>query len=257
MTGQMSLLDFLGGDEKEAFEVKMPEVEDYSKEEKLAFEKQVLGVYISGHPLEDYTDMLNKYADATSQDFAMEEGSDENEEEAGMQENLVNVQDQKTYTVGGLIADMTIKITRNNQNMAFLTLEDLYGSVEIVVFPRDFEKYRSLLVKDAKVLITGRASVSEEGAKLILSRAFAFDDMPKDVWLQFETKDHYHLLERQLYDIIDSHPGNSVVKVYIKDGKLRKNLPEQFGIRICKETRELLKDMVGSDNVIVKEQKQI
>ena len=199
----------------------MPDAEDYTKEEKLAFEKQVLGVYVSGHPLEDYMGILETYADVTSQDFRMEEDSSEELADANPDfrmeggEGLPNVVDQRTYTLGGLIADLTTKITKTNQNMAVLTVEDLYGSVEVVVFPKAYEKYRSLLSKDNKLLITGTAKVSVDSAQLILNRAVSFDDLPQDVWLQFETLQMYQLLEQQLYEIIDKHPGNSTIKILV------------------------------------------
>ncbi len=244
MAGQMSLLDFLGEEEKEEFEVKMPQVEDYKKEEKLAFEKQVLGVYVSGHPLEDYLELIQKQADATSMDFVLDEETGD-----------TNVRDQGIYTIGGMVSAVTLKLTRNNQNMAFVTLEDIYGTVEVVVFPKDFEKNRSILVQDAKLFISGRASVSEDEAKLLFSKAISFDDIPRNVWLQFETREQYDDLENQMYDIIDQYPGNSMVKIYIKEGKLLKNLPSQFGIQASGTGLELLRTMLGTDNVIVKDRK--
>lgn len=244
MTGQMSLLDFLGEEEKEDFEVKMPDVEDYRKEEKLAFEKQVLGVYISGHPLEDYVELMKKQADATSLDFILDEETGD-----------TNVKDQGTYTLGGMVSHVTLKLTRNNQNMAFVTLEDMYGTVEVVVFPKDFEKNRSILGQDAKLFITGRASVSEDEAKLLFSKAVSFEDIPRDVWLQFETREQYDRLEQRMYDIIDQYSGSSTVKIYIKEGKLRKNLPLQFGVQAFGEALEMLRAMTGAENVIVKDKK--
>ena len=257
MAGQMNLLDFLGEEEKESFEVKLPDVEDYSKEEKLSFEKQVLGVYVSGHPLEDYIGILEKYADVTSKDFASGESEDSDsvslDGEIESENTELNVEDGKSYTIGGMIVDLNIKLTRNNQNMAFVTLEDLYGTVEIIVFPRDFEKYRSILQKDAKVLITGRATVDDSGARLILSKASSFADLPKNVWLQFESMEQYRLLESQMYEIIDRYPGNSNVKLYIKAEKLRKNLPEQFAVMSSKSAIDAFTDMLGSGNVIIKD----
>ncbi|MBO5237642.1 MAG: DNA polymerase III subunit alpha [Lachnospiraceae bacterium] len=244
IAGQMSLLDFLGEEEKEEFEIKMPQVEDYKKEEKLAFEKQVLGVYVSGHPLEDYLDLVKKQADATSMDFVLDEETGD-----------TNVRDQGIYTVGGMVSAVTLKLTRNNQNMAFVTLEDMYGTIEVVVFPKDFEKNRSILVQDAKLFITGRASVSEDEAKLLFSKAVSFDDIPRDVWLQFETREQYDELESRMYDIIDQYSGSSMVKIYIKEGKLRKNLPAQFGIQASGIGLERLRTMLGNENVIVKERK--
>ncbi len=244
MEGQMSLMDFLGEEEKEDFEVKMPDVEDYKKEEKLAFEKQVLGVYVSGHPLEDYVDLIRKQADATSMDFQLDEES-----------GLPKVTDQGLYTLGGMVSNVTLKVTRNNQNMAFLTLEDIYGSVEVVVFARDFEKNRSILTPDAKLFITGRASVSDDEAKLLFSKAVSFDDIPRDVWLQFETKEAYDRLQSELYQIIDRHAGSSFIKIYIREGKLRKNLPPQFAIASGGEALEELKALLGAENVVVKDRK--
>ena len=244
MEGQMSLMDFLGEEEKEDFEVRMPDVEDYKKEEKLAFEKQVLGVYVSGHPLEDYLELIRKQADATSMDFQLDEES-----------GLPKVTDQGLYTLGGMISNVTLKVTRNNQNMAFLTLEDMYGSVEVVVFARDFEKNRSILTPDAKLFITGRASVSDDEAKLLFSKAISFDDIPRDVWLQFETKEAYERLQSELYQIIDRHAGSSFIKIYIREGKLRKNLPPQFAIASGGEALEELKALLGAENVVVKDRK--
>ncbi len=244
MEGQMSLMDFLGEEEKEEFEVRMPDVEDYKKEEKLAFEKQVLGVYVSGHPLEDYLELIRKQADATSMDFQLDEES-----------GLPKVTDQGLYTLGGMVSNVTLKVTRNNQNMAFLTLEDMYGSVEVVVFARDFEKNRSILTPDAKLFITGRASVSDDEAKLLFSKAISFDDIPRDVWLQFETKEAYERLQSELYQIIDRHAGSSFIKIYIREGKLRKNLPPQFAIASGGEALEELKALLGAENVVVKDRK--
>ena len=244
MEGQMSLMDFLGEEEKEEFEVRMPDVEDYKKEEKLAFEKQVLGVYVSGHPLEDYLELIQKQADATSMDFQLDEES-----------GLPKVTDQGLYTLGGMVSNVTLKVTRNNQNMAFLTLEDMYGSVEVVVFARDFEKNRSILTPDAKLFITGRASVSDDEAKLLFSKAISFDDIPRDVWLQFETKEAYERLQSELYQIIDRHAGSSFIKIYIREGKLRKNLPPQFAIASGGEALEELKALLGAENVVVKDRK--
>lgn len=242
ISGQMSLLDFLGEKEKEAFQVKLPEVEEYDKEERLSYEKQVLGLYISGHPLEDYVELLKTHADATAQDFVIDEETGD-----------ARVKDQQTYTIGGMVSAVTLKLTRNNQNMAFVTLEDMFGTVEVVVFPKDFEKNRQLLKQDAKLLITGKASVSEEEAKLLFSKAVSFAELPKDVWLQFETREAYEKLERQVYAIIDQYPGSSSVKVYIREGKLYKTLPVQFGIQGTGTAIEQLTALLGRDNIMVKD----
>ncbi|MBQ8982606.1 MAG: DNA polymerase III subunit alpha [Lachnospiraceae bacterium] len=259
MDGQMNLMDILGGDERESFRIVLPNVEEYPKGERLAHEKRVLGVYVTGHPLEDDRDLIEEYADVTTRDFRIGDVSDDETDAADTgiteleeAEDTIRVEDKKTYTIAGMISDITTRITKTNQNMAILTFEDLVGSMEILVFSREYEKYRHLLVKDAKLIITGRASVSVDSAKMTLSKASTFDQIPRDVWLQYDTKAEYKLLESQLYDLIDEHPGESTVKIYIREGKLRKDLPPKFGIQVDQEVVELLQDMLGEENVVIK-----
>src|SRR5699024_12272070 len=90
----------------------------------------------------------------------------------------------RNYIVGGLISNVTVKLTKTNQNMAFVTLEDLYGTVEVILFPRDYQKYRDLLVMDTGVYVRGRASVSEETGKLVAELVLSMDQLPKEVWIQ-------------------------------------------------------------------------
>ena len=132
MTGQMSLFDLISDEEKEAYEIQMPKVEEYSKEELLSFEKEVLGVYISGHPLEEYEERWRKNITARTVDFQIDE-------ELGTSK----ARDGEIAVIGGIITNKTVKYTRNNKVMAFLTIEDLVGTVEVVVFPNDYEKYLS------------------------------------------------------------------------------------------------------------------
>ena len=166
LAGQMSLFDIADESQKEEFDIRMPDVGEYTKEMKLAFEKEVLGIYLSGHPMEEYQGLWQKYITNNTNDFALDEETGE-----------VRVQDQATAVVGGMIADKTIKYTKNNQVMAFLTLEDLVGSVEIVVFPRDYEKYSMLLNEDAKIFVKGRVSVEEDkDSKVICEQIVSFEE---------------------------------------------------------------------------------
>lgn len=107
----------------------MPDLEEYDKEEFLALEKEVLGVYISGHPLEKYTELLKKNVTAGCRDFMLDEET-----------HKATVADGAMVIIGGMITDKTIKYTRNNQTMAFITIEDLLGSVEVIVFAREYRK---------------------------------------------------------------------------------------------------------------------
>ena len=166
MAGQMSLFDIATEESKEEFDIRMPDVGEYPKEMMLAFEKEVLGIYVSGHPLEEYQQLLERHITNRTTDFMLDE-------ETG----VVTVPDQINVVIGGMIAEKTVKYTKNDKVMAFLNIEDLVGNVEVVVFPKDYEKYSALLMEDAKVFIKGRTSVEEEkDGKLICEQIVSFED---------------------------------------------------------------------------------
>ncbi len=244
MTGQMSLLDFMGEEEKKDFDVEYPPIEEYGKEEKLAYEKEVLGVYVSGHPLEDYQEMMLKNIDVTTHDFIRDADTGE-----------TVAKDQIMYTIGGMVAAKTVKMTKNNQNMAFITLEDLMGSIEVVVFPKKYEQYRQYLEQDSKIFVYGRASISEDEGKMLLEKVVPFSDMPKQVYVQCDNKDDYKKKEESLFDVIDAYPGESAVVVVLKEEKMMKPLGRQFGIEVSEDMLTDMKKLMGEGKVIVKDAK--
>lgn len=244
MTGQMSLLDFMGEEEKKDFDVEYPPIEEYGKEEKLAYEKEVLGVYVSGHPLEDYQEMMLKNIDVTTHDFIRDADTGE-----------TVAKDQIMYTIGGMVAAKTVKMTKNNQNMAFITLEDLMGSIEVVVFPKKYEQYRQYLEQDSKIFVYGRASISEDEGKMLLEKVVPFSDMPKQVYVQCDNKDDYMKKEESLFDVIDAYPGESAVVVVLKEEKMMKPLGRQFGIEVSEDMLNDMKKLMGEGKVIVKDAK--
>ena len=244
MTGQMSLLDFLGEEEKKDFDVKYPDVSEYDKEELLAYEKEVLGIYVSGHPLEDYQELMDLNISATTHDFIADPDTGE-----------TVAKDQILYTIGGMIAGKTVKMTKSNQNMAFITLEDLLGSVEVVVFPKKYEQYRQLLEPDSKIFVYGRASISEDEGKMLLERAVSFDEIPKRVYVQCMNKDDYKAKEQGIYEIIDRHPGNSPVTICLKEEHQSKNLGRQFSLQADEAAIEELKKLLGEGKVLCRAEK--
>ena len=171
MAGQMSLFDIVPEEDKKEFEIRMPHAAEYPDDVILTFEKEVLGIYLSGHPLERYRSMLEKMITAKTSDF-------QPDDETGIPE----VYDNQNVIVGGMITDKTIKYTKNNKVMAFLTLEDLVGTVEIVVFPRDYEKCQMFINEEAKLFVQGRVSAEDDKAsKLILEKVRSFDDLPREL----------------------------------------------------------------------------
>ena len=243
MAGQMSLFDFVSEEEKTAYEIHMPDVEEYPKEAKLAFEKEVLGIYISGHPLEEYETCWRKNISAVTTDFMPDEESGQ-----------PKVRDGQQVIVGGMITEKTIKYTKTNKVMAFLTLEDLLGTVEIVVFPRDYEKNVRLMEIDEKVFIKGRVSVEEERAsKVICESMYSFEDVPRELWLQFETKESFLSCEKELYEDLKEADGKDSVVIYIKSPKAIKRLGASKSIRISQDLLARLYEKYGKDNVKVVE----
>lgn len=244
MTGQMSLFDLMGEEEKKAFDVVYPKVSEYEKEEKLAYEKEVLGIYVSGHPLEDYQDLMIKNIDVTTHDFIRDADTGE-----------TVAKDQILYTIGGMVAAKTVKMTKNNQNMAFITLEDLMGTIEVVVFPKKYEQYRQYLDQDSKIFVYGRASISEDEGKLLLEKVVPFSEVPKQIYIQCENKEDYKNKEEQLYGIADDYVGESSVIIVLKEEKQMKPLGQQFGVEISEQMLGKLKQLFGDGKVIVKESK--
>lgn len=243
LAGQMSLFDFVGEEEKKDFELRMPEVEEYDKEMILAFEKEVLGIYLSGHPLERFSGMMEKMISAKTTDF-------QPDEETG----LPKVLDGQKVIIGGMITDKTIKYTKNNKIMAFFTLEDLVGTVEIVVFPRDYEKKQTNLEEDAKVFIQGRVSAEDEKAsKLIFEKVRSFEEIPRELWIQFKDREEYAKKERELLEDISSSPGNDSVVVYLKDVKAMKKLPPNYHVQLKDSWMAQMRKKYGDSNVKVME----
>ena len=243
MTGQMSLFDLISDEEKEAYEIQMPKVEEYSKEELLSFEKEVLGVYISGHPLEEYEERWRKNITARTVDFQIDE-------ELGTSK----AGDGEIAVIGGIITNKTVKYTRNNKVMAFLTIEDLVGTVEVVVFPKDYEKNVQKMEEDSKVFIRGKVQGdADKASKLICEKIYSFDDVPKELWVQFETKENYLTEENEFLKLLSGSRGTDRVIIYVRTPKSIKYLGIEKSVKINETLLGKLYEKYGMDNVKVVE----
>ena len=241
--GQMSLFDLVSDEEKKEYEIRMPDVEEYDKEMILAFEKDVLGIYLSGHPLERYRNIMEKMISAKTTDFQPDEES-----------GIPKVYDGQKVIIGGMITEKTIKYTRNNKVMAFLTVEDLLGTVEIVVFPRDYEKWQAMLNEDARVFVQGRVNAEDDKpSKLILEKVRAFEDMPQELWIQFKDKAEYAEKEQELLETLKGYSGVSAVVIYLKDVKAIKKLPVGYHAQIQDSWMNYMYEKYGKTNVKVVE----
>ena len=243
MSGQMSLFDLAGEEEKADFQIRMPDVGEYSKENKLAFEKEVLGVYISGHPLEEHEERWRRMISATTADFQFDE-----------ELNRTKVHDGEKSVVGGMIVDKTVKYTKTNQVMAFLTLEDLLGTVEVVIFPRDYEKNRQWLEINEKVFISGRVSEEDEKAsKLICEKVIPFERTKRELWIQFPDKETFLDEEQIVYGYLADSEGEDEVIIYCAKERAVKRLPKNRNIQINEQVLSRLMNHFGESRVKVVE----
>ena len=243
MVGQMSLFDVVSEEQKEEFQIRMPDVGEYTKENLLGFEKEVLGVYVSGHPLEPYEEEWQKVISATTADFQVDP-------EVG----YTKVRDGAREIIGGIIVEKTVKHTKTNQMMAFLTVEDLFGTVEVVVFPRDYEKYRQYLEEDNKIFVKGRVSEEDDKAsKLICEKILPFGQKKKELWIQFPDKETYLEEEAITYGYLADSEGNDEVVIYCEKEKIVKKLPANKNISINPQILSRLMNHFGENRVKVVE----
>jgi len=239
MAGQISLFDFAGDDNKDDFKETLPDVGEYNKDTKLAFEKEVLGIYVSGHPLEDFRGLWQKNITANAGDFVLDPETD-----------TVKIGDGVKATIGGMITAKTVKYTKNNKAMAFITIEDLIGSVEVIVFPKDYEKYQNLLKEDEKVFVEGRTSVEEDkDGKLILERIRSFDDIARKLWIQFDSLESYKERQDELFKVLETSDGKDHVIIYLLKEKQMKDLAPRFMVKADEALTQALEDSFGKENV--------
>ena len=243
LTGQMSLFDFMQQDEdKPADMLTYPDVGEFDRQELLNNEKEVLGIYVSGHPLDDYANVIGENITRLSSAFALDEET-----------NQPEVKQDSVEVIAGIVVDKTVKTTRSNTLMCFATVEDTAGLVEIVVFPKDYEKYKYLLSADNKVFVKGRVSVEEDKpAKLICQNVISFDDLPKELWIKYKSIDSAKEDDLQLKRLISEYPGTSKVVLYCEKEKAIKRLPDNMTIRVNENTMPFFESIYGKGNVSTK-----
>ena len=304
MAGQMSLFDIADEEDKKDFEIRMPDVGEYSDELRLSYEKEVLGIYVSGHPLEAYEGLWKSRVTATAADFIYDEdedgmdgvgmiggpgdiaaasasslrnfgagaGSASHTGSAGHAGSAGNysgsagpsrsgaspenrssrLTDRQNAVIGGIISDKKIKYTKNDQVMAFLTIEDMTGTVEVIVFPRVYEESADILNEDGKIFVRGRVSLEEEkDGKLIAEKIVSFDDVPRRLWLRFPSFEAWKKKEQEVLRTVADHGGRDQVVIYIEDRKARKTLPPGQGIRADAAVIGTLGQLCGANNVVL------
>ena len=191
--------------------------------------------------MEEYQSLWNKYITAKTSDFYLND-------ETG----VIALSDGSTATIGGMIMDKKIKYTKHDKIMAFLTVEDLVGSVEVIVFPNNYEKYSYKLAEEGKVFIQGRVSAEDErDGKLICEKITSFDELPRKVWLKFANVEEYTKREQELFAAIAESEGKDSIIIYLEDTKQIKQLPPNRNIHADSAVLDVLRAMLGQDSVRV------
>ena len=220
-------------------EIPFPDCGEFEPEERLAFEKEVLGVYISGHPMQEYLPLLQKNSTCNAAAFELKEDDD-----------MPEVEDGEVVVLGGMITEKQVKTTRNNAMMAILKFEDMVGTVEVLVFPKDYERLRSKLNPDAKMFIRGRVSVEEDkAAKLLLSDVVLFEDITTDVYIRFKNRAEFLDGKEHLEELLKQGEGISQVIAYISDEKKLFPMPKNLCITTDRTFIDRLKEEYGAESV--------
>ena len=241
LEGQMSLFDMV--EQEQVYQKEeLTNIEEYSIKEKLSFEKEMLGIYVSGHPLAEYETILKRKTNCTSKDFIIEE-----------QQNA-KIFDGQRVNVGGMIIRKAIKHTRANNTMAFLTLEDLYGTIEIVIFSNLYQKVADKIEEDTVVVVKGRASISSDGeAKLIASDIECFNtEQKKTTTLGLILTEQSHISLQDIIKILLKYHGSIPVYIYDKKKEKKFKADSRYWIQQNELLFQELELLLGNENVIVK-----
>ena len=238
--GQMSLFDFAAPEEKAASD-SFPDIPDYSKADRLAYEKEVLGLYVSGHPLEEDEERLRRNVTARISDFSVDEESGE-----------AGVIDGSIQTIGGIITRRTARNTKNGKSMIILNVEDMTDSLEVLLFPKDAEAYRDKVEEGARVFIRGRVSLGDDlKGKLICEQVLRFDELEHELWILYPDQESYLEDERRLLKLLQGEPA----VVAIRKTRQIKHLPGVAGRGLTEEVYKGLLETYGSDKVALREKK--
>lgn len=237
--GQLSLFEVAGEAERQHFHAALPEAEEFTKQELLAFEKEALGIYLSGHPIENHLDLFRRTVTAVSSDYQVDETT-----------GSPKLREGQRVISGGIVFDRKFKITKNGKQMAFLTLEDLLGQIDVLVFPNVFERCRALLDFDQQVFVSGHVSIGrDETASLIADEIISVEDARKEVWVAFPDKKAYEKGKEPLEAYIAAHTGTSEVVVFLRAEKAKKTLPPALRMQANEDTQAGLSALFGKDNV--------
>ncbi len=249
MEGQLSIFDLMQ-EPQESLKEDYPDIKEYPPNVMLAMEKEMLGLYVSGHPLSEFQSILDKNVNLYSKDMLI--GGNE-EDNGDIELELKKLTDSMRVTVGGIIASKKTKTTKNNNLMAFIGLEDLYGTMEIIVFPTIYERFSQLLQQESIVLVNGRLSLREdEQPKIICEEVLPIKSLDeKGLYMYFE-KEMTREESVSLIALLKYFNGSTPTFIRKKNDEKFKKLDRQYWIDVNNDILEELESRLGKENISLK-----
>jgi DNA polymerase-3 subunit alpha len=239
LEGQLGIFELAEETAVAMMEDILPNIKEFSEKLKLSMEKEVVGLYISGHPLSEFEGELKRFVTAYSHELISSEEAEE-----------ARFKDGDRVRVGGIIADKSTKTTKNNQMMAFITIEDLYGTIECIIFPQTLSKYGTLLEKDSGILLEGTINMKEEeNTKLLVN---SIRPLVKEQTLSLSIKinnDEDLVLLDTIKPILRQNSGNVPVYVLLEHRRKKLRAERDLWIKLNGELVDYLKKIFGEENV--------
>ncbi|AYF53612.1 DNA polymerase III subunit alpha [Clostridium novyi] len=251
--GQVSLFGNFDNEFK-GVEIKYPAIDEFNKKSKLAMEKEMTGLYLTGHPLEDYEEILKNATSAKTTDIIMDESLEEDlvdEVTLHVEEQNSKIKDGDKVIIGGLITNVTRKITKTNSMMAFINLEDLYSSIEVIIFPKTLERFNNTIMEDEIVLVKGRVTKREDEQPKILcdyiEKVVNFSN--KKFYIQVEKKRDVKPTINQIKSIAIRNNGNIPIYICTKDERKKYLISREYWVNNTEEVVNIFKQLYGNENI--------
>lgn len=249
--GQINLFLDFQQQEIDPIDIKYPEIKEFDKKHLLFMEKEMTGLYLSGHPLEEHKEVLKNKTSINIGEIISSGSLEENNEGVLVQDK--KVKDGQKVKIGGIITSVNKKLTKNNDMMAFVELEDLYGIIELVVFPKVFNKVRNMINEDAMILVSGRVSLREDEAPKILCEDISdlVNSSIEKIYIRIDTEEELQPSLKQLKIICPSYKGSIPIYLYVKSINKAFVMNKELWVNGDKELLTFFKNGFGIENVKV------
>ncbi len=239
MAGQLNLFEIATESAEEVYKDELPNILEFPKKQLLALEKEVLGIYVSGHPLSEYKEVIEKYTTYTSVDFSSD---------------YTELIDSQKVCVGGIVTGISVKYTKNNKVMAFVNIEDLDGVIEIIMFPNTYAMYSEQLFENNVILVSGKASVSDDQpTKVICESVVSYNDLVyqnQTLWLRISKGSN--LTPKDVFSVLRKYKGKTPVILYDEGKRQKLMLTSNDYVSIDSDVLNKLKDLLGEKSVVLK-----